>query len=331
MKDPTVSVVMSVYNDDLYVDTAIDSILEQTFEKFEFIIVNDGSTDDTQDIINSYTDDRIRIIENNSNIGLTRSLNRGLEHARGRYIARQDADDVSRIDRLERQVSYLDRNPSVAMVGSGVALVDESGIIRNRRITLTHPTLSNILQKNRFVHGSVLMRHDVLNEVGGYDNFFKTVQDYDLWLRIANRYSVRNIPAPLYQLRVHNGSIYISNLKKSLLYERYARARLQGGVSEADQNTVESEGIDAYREYLDDTTRASFYRAIATATLRYGNRIEAKQACRHAIQYNPSHPLAYVLFILATLGGPAVDSASTAMRAFLNVRNSIKNIHSRHR
>lgn len=331
MDDPTVSVLMSVYNDESYVQNAIDSILDQTFEEFEFIVVDDGSTDATRDVIDTYSDDRIRLVENESNIGLTRSLNRALDYARGRYVARQDADDISRMDRLERQVSYLNRHPNVAMVGSGAVLVDESGNTLNRRITLTHPTLDDILRKNRFVHGSVVVRRDVLNEVDGYDEFFETVQDYDLWLRIANRHPVRNIPAPLYRLRVHNESIYISQLEQSLLYEHYARARFQDDITASEQDAIESTGIDAYREYLDDEKWADLYRSIAVESLRYGNQSEAIQACQRALRYNDLHPVPYALIVLATLGNPSVDVASTAMRDFLNARNSIKNLRSRRR
>jgi glycosyltransferase involved in cell wall biosynthesis len=124
---PKVSVVMSVYNGEKYLCEAIDSILNQTFENFEFLIVNDGSTDRTLEILQSYRDPRIKVINNERNIGLTASLNKGLKIAKGEYVARMDADDVSFPHRLEQQKAFLDRNPRVAMVGSWAEVIDESG------------------------------------------------------------------------------------------------------------------------------------------------------------------------------------------------------------
>lgn len=329
MECPLVSVVMSVYNDESYVAKSIDSILNQTFEDFEFIIVDDGSTDGTRDVIDRYNDDRIFLIENKENIGLTRSLNNALEHSSGRYVARQDADDISRIDRLERQLSYLDRHPSVAMVGSGAILVDETGNRLERRIPVMEPTLEDLLQKNRFVHGSVLLRSDVLEEVGGYDEYFETVQDYDLWLRIADRYPVRNHPAPLYSLRVHDESIYITKLEQSLLYEQYARDKILDEVSEVAQEIVESRSIEKYRDYLDDGIWANLQRSVAVSSLRYGDKNAAAKACRSAIRIAPLHPLSYLLLGISKVGAPAITVASRSMRAYLNTMNSVRNLRSR--
>ena len=115
---PTVTVLLSVYNGERYLRESIESILNQTFTDFEFLIINDGSTDDSRRIISSYDDPRIQLIDNEQNIGLSQSLNKGLKLARGTYIARQDADDISEPERLAKQVSYMDRNPHIALLGS---------------------------------------------------------------------------------------------------------------------------------------------------------------------------------------------------------------------
>ncbi len=115
---PRVTVLMSVYNGEKYLREAIDSILNQTFKDFEFLIIDDGSTDSSADIIRSYTDFRIRLIQNEKNIGLTRSLNKGLKLAKGEYIARMDVDDISLPIRFEKQVSFLDKYEDVKLVGS---------------------------------------------------------------------------------------------------------------------------------------------------------------------------------------------------------------------
>src|SRR5690606_37374672 len=124
---PRVTVLLAVHNGERYIQEAIDSILAQTFGDFELLIVNDGSTDATRDLVLSYSDDRIRLVDNDHNIGLPKSLNRGLRLAKGRYIARLDADDISEPDRLAAQVSFLQANPDVAMVGSWYRKIDGEG------------------------------------------------------------------------------------------------------------------------------------------------------------------------------------------------------------
>ncbi len=145
-ENPKVSVIMSVYNGDKYLREAIESILNQTFTDFEFIIVNDGSTDNSLEIIESYDDERIKTINNKKNIGLTKSLNKALKFAKGKYIARQDADDVSLPNRFEKQVEYLDSHPEVALVGTSVYLIDENGKIIGKRIAFAKPRIKDLFK-----------------------------------------------------------------------------------------------------------------------------------------------------------------------------------------
>src|SRR6266498_4162605 len=126
---PLVTVLMSVYNGERYLSEAIDSIINQTFADFEFVIINDGSTDSSREIINAYRDPRIRLVDNSQNIGLPKSLNLGLALARGEYVARQDADDISHPTRFEKQVEYLDDHGEVVVLGTRVWNMDESGRI----------------------------------------------------------------------------------------------------------------------------------------------------------------------------------------------------------
>ena len=129
MKNPKVTVLMSVYNGEKYLQEAIDSILEQTFKDFEFLIINDGSTDKTGEILESYHDLRIKIINNEKNIGLTKSLNKGLKLARGEYIARQDADDISMPERLEKEVEFLETHQDYAVVGAFAKIINKNSEI----------------------------------------------------------------------------------------------------------------------------------------------------------------------------------------------------------
>jgi len=199
---------MSVNNGEKYLREAVDSILNQSFTNFEFIIINDGSSDDTSRILGSYHDHRIIQINNGKNIGLTASLNRGLVRAKGVYFARQDADDKSHPDRLSIQLEYLQANPHIGMVGSCPWTINEAG---ERIGQLCFPLTPNFedpeLTTNPFCHGSVVIRHSVLDLAGGYREFYKVSQDHDLWRRLSEHCKLVNLNRPLYDLRVHQESI----------------------------------------------------------------------------------------------------------------------------
>ncbi len=197
---PRISVVMSVYNGAAHLEEAIKSILEQTYANFEFIIVNDGSTDASGEILQKIDDCRIRVITNPSNLGLTKSLNIGSNAARGEYIARMDADDLSLPHRLERQLEFLEKNPDYALVGSSYYQIDEHGRIRSLIEVLTGDAdlRAGLRQQNWFGHGSVMLRREALRQAGGYDEEFAYAQDYDLWLRLSEQFKLANLAEPLY-------------------------------------------------------------------------------------------------------------------------------------
>lgn len=209
---PKVSVLMSVYNNAPYLREAIDSILNQTFTDFEFIIVDDCSTDETPTILNSYSDPRLILLHNNVNRGLAASLNKGLTVSKGMFIARQDADDVSLPERLAKQMQYLSEYPHLALVGSAYIRVYEDGRPTQMvQMPLTDEIIRDrLLYDHCFWHGAVMLRRDCLEAVGGYDSQFRLAQDRDLWLRLAERYPLANLPEPLYKVRVHSASVSIS-------------------------------------------------------------------------------------------------------------------------
>jgi glycosyltransferase involved in cell wall biosynthesis len=214
---PAVSVLMSVYirerDDDIalhHLRQAIESILNQTFTDFEFLIVSDGSSAASRGVILSYGDARIRLVENETNIGLTKSLNRGLMLARARFVARQDADDISAPERLAKQVAFLEANPAIALVGSWYKEIDAQGAFRHRiRLPADPVDLRwSLLFLCPFAHSAAMLRKDlVLNEVGGYCETYHYAQDHDLWLRIARRLPVTNLPAYLIDYRIHPQSL----------------------------------------------------------------------------------------------------------------------------
>ena len=202
---PKVSIVMSVYNGEHYLREAVESILNQSFRDFEFIIINDGSTDRTPEILHSFDDDRIVLVENPHRLGLAQSLNKGLRIARGQYIARMDADDISYPMRLALEVQFLDAHPGIALIGTAYASENQTtGKIRVRRPPGTGLKIRELLCENtKFCHGSVMARRECLLSIGGYRPEFPVSQDYDLFVRVAEAYEMANLEEVLYQRHEH--------------------------------------------------------------------------------------------------------------------------------
>ncbi len=197
MISPMISVVLPVHNCPDYISEAIKSILNQTFENFEFIIIDDGSTDNTTEIARTFADSRIRFFQQ-ENQGLAATLNRGIELAKGKYIARQDQDDISLPERFSRQAAYLDAHPNCGLVGTWAEIWEgEKKSERAHRHPSDNVTLQyELLFNNPFVHSSVMLRKSALEQVGGYstDSERQPPEDYELWSRIARCYQVANIP-----------------------------------------------------------------------------------------------------------------------------------------
>lgn len=227
---PRVSVVMAVRNGGPYLEKAVDSILAQTFTAFEFVIIDDGSTDSTPEVLQRYqaADPRVQV-HHQENAGLTASLNRGCGRARGEYLARMDADDIAFRDRLERQVEFLDRHPQVALVGSAVVRIDELGReIKPSGCPTSHAEIVRALAEyNCFTHPTVMLRKAMLAAVGGYREAYRQAQDYDLWLRLAERYQLANLADPLLYYRVYAGQVSFRNLEQQIISVVGARAAAQ--------------------------------------------------------------------------------------------------------
>lgn len=209
---PAVSVVMSVYNGALYLSRALDSVKEQTYADYEFIIVDDGSSDTTWQILKDYEsrDHRIILIRNDCNIGLPRSLNKGLLRAQGDYIARQDCDDISLPDRIEKQVGYLDRNSDVIMVSCNMFRIDAAGrLLRKIRTDCESELIPwYLLFSNRIQgHSQVMFRRKAAVQLGGYSEKFKYSQDYEFWVRLSKHGKIAILPDFLLQYRWHQNRV----------------------------------------------------------------------------------------------------------------------------
>lgn len=204
-----VSVIMPVYNAEEYVSFAIDSILNQTFTDFEFIIINDGSTDRTRDIIKRYKDKRIKFVNNEKNLGIVETLNLGLDLAVGEYIARMDSDDISLPDRFEKQIEYLDNHPDVGVLGTSYIQFGNN-VTEQKLIKKTHITYMDIVLGCPVAHPSVLVRKSILDKYNlRYRPEYKHAEDYDLWSRMIKYTHIHNLPDILLKYRCHGTNISI--------------------------------------------------------------------------------------------------------------------------
>jgi glycosyltransferase involved in cell wall biosynthesis len=221
---------MSVHNDRRYLPAAVESILRQSFEDFEFLILDDGSTDGSADYLARVEDPRIQLVRNEANLGLTRSLNRGLDLAEGLYLARMDADDVAMPRRLERQVAFLDARPRVGIVGCSRVLIDEAG-----RVVGHAPAAEDdadirckCLLGNPFAHPAVMLRLDLLNAHGlRYDERYRTAQDYELWSRLLAVTMGHNLPDALLQYRLRDGMSWTNKPEQLSNHDEIACASIR--------------------------------------------------------------------------------------------------------
>ncbi len=219
---PKVSVIMSTYNDSEYIRNSIESILNQTYKDFEFIIIDDASTDDTVAIIKGYDDKRIKLIVNEQNQGLTKNLNKALKIVTGQYVARMDGDDISYLNRLEKQVEYMDRHSDVYLLGTAIRnigasdlywkLPDDSEELKIRM--LLHPV---------FAHPSFMFRKELIDEGIMYDETFRTAQDYNFAARVAKKHKIGRLQEVLLCYRVHEKQI--SNTSNKNQTDNAARVR----------------------------------------------------------------------------------------------------------
>jgi glycosyltransferase involved in cell wall biosynthesis len=235
MNLPLITVLMPVFNGEKYLRQAIDSILNQSYSSFEFIIVNDGSTDNTEAIIRSYSDHRIKLI-NRSNGGVSAALNTGLQYASGKYIARMDSDDIAMPERLSVQLDFMINHVEYVLVGSDAEYIDEDGIFifQYHNSGYTHEEIKRVLSYDcAFLHSSVMFLKSAVLELGGYSLDAYLFEDYFLWIKLINKGKFACIKQNLIAYRLNPSSITIDYRDYSKEYLRIKRqAIISGSISE---------------------------------------------------------------------------------------------------
>ena len=212
---PLVTVLMPVYNAEKFLSEAIESILHQTFSDFEFLIINDGSTDNSLDIIKSYDDSRIRVVENDKNIKLIATLNKGFDLAKGAYICRMDADDISILSRLEKQTAVMLQNTDIIACGSWIENFDDT---YNKSITKYEEQHDDIrirtLYQNHICHASTLLNKSLIDKYNiRFDSNFIHSEDYYFFVRLSELGMLYNIQEPLLRVRKHSNNVSVLNTK----------------------------------------------------------------------------------------------------------------------
>ena len=214
---PLISVVMPAHNVQKYINSAIESVLNQSFKKLELIIVNDASTDKTLDIIRSFAkkDSRIKVVNNDTILNIARSLNKGISLASSNIIARMDADDIALPNRLELQYKLINSSKNIAVVGSDIVIIDPVGNkIGLRKYPESSGELKNCLFKySPFAHPVVMFKKDMFEEVGGYNPKYSPTEDLDLWFRLGRKHQFKSIRQTLLKYRVHEKSSSHSMIK----------------------------------------------------------------------------------------------------------------------
>lgn len=258
---PLISVVMSVYNEENYLQEAIDSILKQTVQDFELIVVDDCSTDRTRDILREYQDPRIHVVWNEENRGLTANLNLAVSLAKGQYIARMDGDDLSHPNRFERQLRYLKDHPELKLISCRTETFGQEHLRSDiqgdpeylRCRMLVRPVLA---------HPGFLVRGEVFRELGfRYDESFRQAQDYDLAARISRRYAIGICPEILLEYRAHSGQVSSKFGSRQFANADRVRSRL---LEELGIHLNEEEWQDYRRLVLEEHTedKAAYVRVV---------------------------------------------------------------------
>lgn len=296
---PLITVLMPVYNGEKYLREAIDSILSQSHADFEFLIVNDGSTDTSEEIIRSYHDPRIRLI-NQKNGGVSAALNTGLQHAAGRFIARMDADDISHTNRLQTQLAFMNEHPAYVMIGSDVNYIDEDGLFlfRYHAAAHTNEEVNSLIRHDcLFVHSTVFFCKEPVLSLGGYNVHAHNFEDHLLWVNLLKQGQACILDASLVDYRFNPGSVTIDERDRGKQFRAIKQKALQtGNISQAEGNQM----LEIIRGQNKRFKLNSYHNMLAKKYLwdNYQPR-KARQHLRKALALRPLKPISYVLLFLS--------------------------------
>ena len=300
MNEPAITVLMPVYNAAQYIAGAIASVLAQKFSDFELLIINDGSTDETEQVIRSFTDDRIRFI-NQSNQGIAAALNMGLLNARAELIARFDADDICLPNRLALQYLFLQQHPDHVIVGCDADYIDMNG---EHVFTCALPAHSDEEIRNLastccpFIHSSVLYRKDAIVAAGGYNIHAHAFEDHLLWTTLIKNGKAANLPQVLLQVRLNPGSVSIDEKWHTKRFKEIKKKSLEQGVIAA---TEGAELLHILQQQNSSKIKHGSYYSLLAKKYLWNNH-QPKKARVHlkkAIWLHPSRLDSYGIMILS--------------------------------
>lgn len=307
---PRVSVVIGAYNEENTIARTVQSLLGQTVGNFEIIVVDDGSTDDTAEVVADFTDQRIRIVTTDQNQGLPGALNRGVDAARGEYIARADADERSLPYRLQRQSEVLDQQSNVQAVGCWYTYVGRDGkqILDKRVSTDRSFSVTDLLENGVGVaHGSVMIQADALSKIGRYREMFRLAQDYDLWLRMAEKFGpgwLHVVPAVLYERTIEASQLQKAHRQRiySNVARECARLRRDGNtdihlLSDLRRRVERTEDPEYTRRELE----GMYHYSVATKLLALNQPRAARKQLLKALWYAPNRPRPWYRLLLSCL------------------------------
>ncbi|MEX1027956.1 MAG: glycosyltransferase [Candidatus Paceibacterota bacterium] len=302
---PLISVVMPVYNRKKYLSLAVESILQQSFDDFEFIIIDDGSTDGASDVLRHYAtqDSRVRLVEQ-ENSGYAIALNRGIQRAKGQFLARMDSDDISLPDRFALQLEFLRSNPHIVVVGGQALRIDEDGDPLSPMVQLTDSSeieqkLIGAIESNRggLVHPSVMMRKDAVDTVGGYRPGFEPAEDRDLWLRLAEVGQLANLPHTVLHYRTHSESV---SQERSAQQHANATRAIHDAYRRREQQIPETIHIWKLQDYPSSDAKTRGRYALTAARNRYYRT--ARKHARRALAAEPLNRHAWKAMVISLLG-----------------------------
>lgn len=299
---PLVSVLLACRNASRHLPAALAGIELQTYRPIEVLAVDDGSDDETGAILRRFASPRswVQVLET-PGVGPSAARAAAFAASRGPLIAIHDADDVSRRERLERQVAYLEEHPEVGVLGTAADVIDDRGTpVGEHPVPLTANAIRRTLRRAPpFVHGSVMMRRDAYVEAGGFRSGFRAAEDYDLWLRVPSRFGLANLTEPLYQWRSHEANSFRRHRERHLEYLAVARVladeRRRKGSDSAD--LLETAGLESFRARHPLAARLARYRG--EAYIREGRVREGRAALRGALGTAGEAPVAAAWWILS--------------------------------